>query len=315
MIGEVVVSRDSGGCVNVGFFVAAGLSCLIALGAAEVGWAVFALLPFCIGMAGLLAADPTVVFEVKEEGLSFDKPTESFIPYESLRGLSGGRDLPIQVYHDGGVVRIPPTLNISARQLYEFLLEKLPWRAEPDAGPVAGSLREFVKAQVDLFGADKVYVFRPRPFPPVHTKRKPVGYSLGVVAGSALWVASGIALEIADLKGGGWIAAGIILGVFSGVFALLFAKSGGGRAWDWQESCLVVSPGGIALVQGHHRGKLRWDELRAIDYPMKAGAGHAGTGIGLRVAGAVVLIADYYDRPLSEIRRCLEHYWGGQEKN
>ncbi|HUR54718.1 MAG TPA: hypothetical protein VMZ71_11340, partial [Gemmataceae bacterium] len=81
----------------------------------------------------------------------------------------------------------------------------------------------------------------------------------------------------------------------------------------WQESCLVVSPGGVAMVQGVHRGKLRWDELLSIEYPAKEGAG--GTGIALRVAGAAVIIADYYDRPLSEIRRCLKHYWGGREGN
>ncbi|HUR52826.1 MAG TPA: hypothetical protein VMZ71_01760, partial [Gemmataceae bacterium] len=272
MIGEVVASKDRGGCVNVGFFVAAAGSCVIALGAAEVGWAVFAFLPFCLGMAGVLATDPRVEFEVQEEGLQFDKPTEAFVPYESLRGLSGrvlsgGRDFPIQVYHDGGVVRVPGGLNTSSRDLYQFLLEKLPWRAEPDAGPVAPALREFVRIQVDLFGAEKVYVFRPRPFPPVHTRRKHVAYSLGVAAGAALWAAAGGVLELADLKGGGWVASGILFVILGGLVALLFAKAGGGRPTGWQESCLVVSPGGVAMVQGVHRGKLRWDELLSIEYP------------------------------------------------
>ena len=326
MTGEVVVSRSRGGCVPVGFFVVAAVSCVAAVLSAEVGWAVFALLPFCLGTAGLLAADPPVEFQVQEEGLAFDRPTDLFVPYAELRGLSGrvvsgGTDFPIQVYHEGGVVRIPTGLNTSSRDLYQFLLERMPWRTAPDAGEVHPALREFVIAQVATFGADKVFVFRARPFPPVHTRRRHVAYALGVAAGAARWAAAGAALEFANLKGGAWLGGGLVLGIFSGVFAVLFARTGGLRRADWRQSCLVVSPGGVALVQGPLRGKLRWDELLAIEYPSKprfaatSSAEHSRAGIGLRVAGAYLVIADYFDRPLAEIRRCLQNYWGGREGN
>lgn len=40
---------------------------------------------------------------------------------------------------------------------------------------------------------------------------------------------------------------------------------------------------------------------------------HGSVGLRLRVAGAELIVADIYDRPLSIIHRQLLHYWRGPE--
>ncbi len=37
--------------------------------------------------------------------------------------------------------------------------------------------------------------------------------------------------------------------------------------------------------------------------------------IGLLVEGAYLIVADYYDRPLSQIHACLCTYWGDEGAN
>jgi hypothetical protein len=254
----------------------------------------------------------------------FDQPEAALVRYEDLRGLTApgrraGEDFPIHVYHAGGVVRVPPGLSEPSAELYDFLLGRLPPLAGPDPDTVPAKLRDFVAGQVGLFGPEKVFVFRARPFPPPSLYRRHVWYSLAVAAAGAAWVAAGVVIGTADAKGGGpWAGCGVLLLLLGLLFAFLFSRSGGGRVSDWHESCLVVSPGGIALLQGALRGKMRWDELRSIEYPAKrrfglSSAGSPAQGVGLLVEGAYLVIADYYDRPLYQIHRCLVAYWDGQD--
>jgi hypothetical protein len=122
-------------------------------------------------------------------------------------------------------------------------------------------------------------------------------------------------------SGGPWIGFGMLFLFVGFLFALIYSRAGNrGRPSNWRESCLVVSPGGIALLQGRLRGKMRWAELRAVEFPAKprlalASSGSARSGIGLLVEGAYLIVGDYYVRPLPLVFASLRAYWGGQDGN
>ena len=84
-----------------------------------------------------------------------------------------------------------------------------------------------------------------------------------------------------------------------------------GGSWT---SSLVLSPVGLALVQGDLQGELRWEQLRDVQLVSKPrffqmGQENVRTGIWLRVEGAQIVIADIYDRPLPIIFERIKAYW------
>lgn len=327
MIGEVVTSRPGGTVAAVVFFALAATFFGVALANQSAHAAVFAILPLALGFAALLSGDPRVEFEVTADGLSLTAPDVAFVRYDDIRGLTApvsgsGTDFAIQVYHTDGVLRIPAGLSVPSRELYEFLLDHLPPVEAANPDNVPAKLRDFLAEQLRLFGSEKVFVFRARAFPPVFSYRRHVGYSLGVLLGALGWIVVGFTLDASGVKGAaGWGGGGIVLFLLALLFTFLFWRaSDRGRAGNWHESCLIVSPAGIALLQGQLRGKMRWDEVRAIEYPAKprfglTSAGSPRSGIGLLVEGAYLIIADYYDRPLSKILSSLHTYWDEQDAN
>ncbi|HEV3439228.1 MAG TPA: hypothetical protein VG122_17810, partial [Gemmata sp.] len=191
----------------------------------------------------------------------------------------------------------------------------------PDPARVPTKLRTFVSQQVDLFGPEKVFVFHARPFPPLNSYHRHIGYSRAVIATGLVWVVCAGLFEVINSGDAEWFAAGFTF-IFLGLSCQFgFSRaSGSGRPSNWQESCLVVSPGGIALVQGPLQGRMRWDELRAIELPARprfglASHGAVNRGVGLLVEGAYFIIADFYNRPLAQIYSRLRAYWGDRDAN
>jgi hypothetical protein len=322
MTGTVVESRPGGRAAAIVFLVAAAGLVAMAVGYQSPHPGVLALLPLVLGVAALIGADPPTRFEVTEEGLVFDLPDQLLVRYEQFEGLTAPRksadSFSIQVYYPDGVVRIPGRLNVSSRTLYRFLASRLPGPGVPDPATLPSALRGFLAEQLELFGTDRVFVFRARRYAPRSSYAAHVAYSLAVAVAGAGWIACGAAL---GKEGPGWIGGGIAALVIGLLCAFVFSRqSGGGRARNWQDSCLVISPGGIALVQQTLRGRMRWDELREVDFPAKprfalSTAGGTNRGIGLLVEGAYLIVADYYDRPLAEIYDRLVTYWGGEDAN
>jgi hypothetical protein len=118
-----------------------------------------------------------------------------------------------------------------------------------------------------------------------------------------------------------WCVYGGVLGLICLAGALMSGKSSRfvkKVVPRWEESSLVISPAGIALIQGDLRGEMRWDELRDV----RLGGGKSNFGLGdanqtawlpsiqLVVAGAVVRIFDVYDRPLVTIAKIVRTLWG-----
>ena len=333
MTGMVVTSRPGGAAGAVVWFVIAVGLVGLAVATQNPHWGIFAVLPGVLGLAAFLSTEPAVEFEVADDGLSFQAPWPVFIPYDEIQGLTapGNRSsesFPIQVYHRGGVVRIPARIDVPSRDLYDFILDQLPVVGSADPDHVPAGLRGFLTDQLALFGPEKVYVYRARPFAPVSSQGRAIKYSLACALVGVLWIAVGGVMagtfeKRADKDAMGvWIGVGVLFVLMGLLFALLFysRSRGASRVQDWRNSCLIVTPAGIALHQGALKGKLRWEELRAVEFPAKhrfalASAGGVKYGIGLLVEGAYLVIADYYDRPLAMIRDQLRAYWGGRHAN
>jgi hypothetical protein len=333
MTGTVVSSRRASGLGAV-IWAFLGAAALVAAVATESPhWAVLAVLPLLIALALMLSSEPVTRFEITERGLSFEEPEVVFVPFADLQGLTAPdparrEQFAIQVYHSGGVVRIPARLDVSSKDLYQFLYSCLPPVPGPNPDEVPAALRKFVAEQIETFGPERVQVYLARRHPPAPSNRRSVAVSWAVMLTGILWgIAGGVLVALSGGPPGGdqsgfiWICLGILLFLFGLLFVLVTSRQGTiARVPGWDKSCVVISPGGIALSQGSLKGKMRWDELREIDFPARprlglATAGGVPHGIGLLVEGAYLVIADYYDRPLSWIHRQLTAYWGGREAN
>jgi len=328
MIGQRVESWPSLGIAWVAFGLIGIALLALALLAGSPHPAIFSLLPFALAIAAFKTGESPIAFSISEEGLAFDEPDLGFVRYSELTGVTApvsrnpGEDFAIQLYHSTGAVRIPRDINLSSRDLYDFLVERLPPLdpADPDHAPAG--LRTFVAEQVQAFGAEKVFVYRARPFPPQAAMSRKLAYAVATICAATAWCVAGIGIEGNEKgKGLAWTGFGCMISFLGLLFAFIFSRANTRhRPTNWRNACLIISPGGIAMVQGKLRGKMRWDELRAIDYPAKPRFGlstHGGTrsGLGLLTDGAYLIVADLYVRPLADIRRALNNYWGGRDAN
>lgn len=316
MTGEIVESRPGGTLLAAAFAILALLLGGLLLAAPKKdAWPV-AILPLGVAAGIWLARSRPVVFHIAETRLEFERPDSMYVEYESMarlaiRTANGGDSFPIQIHHAGGTTFIPEKLSVSSAELYEFLDARLP-PFRPELLPE--SLVGFRLDQVAKFGDDRVHAFVGGPSTYSERSYRGVGAMLGFAVAAAVMGAVGTA---ADPKNEGWMGAGIGLAIFGAIVAFFVYLAG--RPLDWSSkdrSGLVIGPTGIALVQGETKGKLRWDEVKAIEHPPVKRMGTSRTaeskhGVGILVDGAYIVIKDHYHRPAHEIAACLREYWNG----
>ena len=265
--------------------------------------------------AGAWVGRPAPVrIAVGDDGLAFE-PDGPDGPYAAIDGLTAARRptgdrFEMQVYYPGGAVGIPARLTVPSRDLYAFLASRL----EPSGGrDVPSTLHGFRDDQEAKFGPDRVFTYRSRTRPPVKRGWR-VGVPLFGAAGCLLAAAAG---QSVGGDGEAYAVGGLVSAFMFGVFGVAFwAGNLAGRAEGHGDSGLVVGPTGIALAQGGLKGKMRWDEVRGIEYPPKARTATHTTaaskrGIGVVVAGAYIVIQDHYDRPPLLIYARMKAYWAG----
>jgi hypothetical protein len=311
MIGERIESRRRFPFGAVFCFAVAAVFAGVAVAARNLHPAVFAVLPAAAGAGLLLGRGRPFRAEVTRDGLEIEEPP-LVLAYEDIEAvhMPGKPDqahAPIQLFYDGGWVQIPQRVSVHSGELFRFLLDRLPRSGSRDLPPI---LARYCERQEARYGSDRVFSYRARPRRIVTQQRTAVAVCLaGALAGLA-WVAAGAAL---GKEGVGWIVCGIFMAVLFGIFALAFGfATAGPRIQNWRQSGLVISPEGLALVQGDMRGELRWDELRDIRFRTKPGflaTSPQLQGIHLVVAGATITIADLYDRPLDLIHERLLAGW------
>lgn len=285
-------------------------------------WAVGALLPLAIAAAVGFAPEPGFRAQFSEHGIEFLDQSEP-IRYESMEGLVGKRpgdpakpgspNYPIQVIHDQGVLMIPAHLNMASDEVYRFLLGQFP---QGGSRVVHGALAEYLRNQEATFGADRVWTYCARRHLGYRFEaRKTWAGSLAAFLTGVAWVILGIA---AKTKFTPWIAAGSITAIVAGfTFCIIWVQSRSPlvRMKNWRDSSLVISPVGLAMVQGTEKGKMRWDELRNVKLNAARGffdSDNRSThrpGLILEIAGADFAILDVYDRPLAIIMQRINQYW------
>jgi hypothetical protein len=279
--------------------------------------AIFAVLPCAIGLALLLVRERPFKAELTREGLEIEDPP-LVLPYaeiESVLGPKKQRQAPIQIHFSGGVMRIPARLNVRSDELYWFLLDQLPPNSSRELPAV---LARYCAEQEARYGPDRVFSHRARPQRFIRRRKYGI-FIVGTacVLAGLIWLLVGVLLP---KDGQPWIVLGITLTFFSAFFTGLLIlsqsfESAGSQIKNWRGSGLVISPEGLAMIQGDMKGELRWDELRDIRFrpkPAFFGFQSAGTnmqGIHLIVAGATIVIVDLYDRPLEMIHEQLRAYW------
>jgi hypothetical protein len=295
----------------------------IAAGTGNAHVAVAALLPGLYTLVLLLGRRPAFRARVTEDGVELSHPPSlvRFDEIEKVLTPSGAynddRDMEsasfaIRVYHERGFFTIPAGLNVSSRDVWQLLQSRAggktssPTRINPE-------LRDYLRRQLQVFGPEKVrvYVARDRltPLTSGHIGRR-VG--LATLATGVVWVIVGAAIPEP-----GWIAAGVMAVLFGALFALLFwlaGRTANAKVRNWREAGLIISPEGLALIQGDLRGELHWEEIRDVTYRTKPASfaltpGQAAAGIVLTVEGATIRIADIYHRPLKEIHEHVMDYW------
>jgi hypothetical protein len=213
------------------------------------------------------------------------------------------------------VVHVPASLYVPSDDVFLFLYRQFPMRG---SRAVPAGLRDYLRRKEDRHGPDRVWTYSARAHLGSQSDyRRAAVFFLSLTLSGCAWVAWGSARAQ-----GGWIAAGVGCVFFGGLFALLFwlqsrRPPGVLNLKRWQQSGLVVSPDGLAMVQGDMSGQLRWEEVVEVQMRKRPGAfqyssGGALGGILLKVQGATIVIADVYDRPLSVIYQQIRYYWQGE---
>src|SRR5262249_26506639 len=199
-----------------------------------------------------------------------------YLPYTEIecvriQGNLGRARAPIYVWYAAGLVRIPARVNVHSGDLYEFLAEKLPVSGSRELPPV---LARFCADQAGLYGADRVYTYRARQYRDTYPARAAMAIFGAIALVGLCWCLGGLLVVflLHDKAGGVWVILSLFATVMgSAVTVGMWRQAREPRIRQWQKSGLVISPGGLAMIQGDMTGQLRWDELRDIRFRPKRG--------------------------------------------
>jgi hypothetical protein len=280
-------------------------------------WAVAAVLPASLGFALTRLRDGRIAVRFTEDGLDLESPGRS-IPYRSVHevwplcDLAPNRPLPdtfeIQIQHEAGRLVLPARLSLPSDDVYRFLRGQLPPGGSRAVPP---PLQDYLQRQEQTFGADKVWSYAARRGAWFRGRRRLRAAGQAVLWSSLAWIA--VAIVTATPA---WLI-GTLLGLPLGA-ALLGSSSFGAsspRLRHWRQAGLVISPLGFALQQDDLRGETRWEEILDVTFRRRSqrvtvhSSAQTARGLALKVEGAVILIADVYDRPLLEIHDRILAYW------
>lgn len=327
MIGQRIESQLRKPLGAAAFLLLAMALDLVALLTHSPHWAIGSILPWLAALFLLWKKPRYFEAEFTAEGLEVFTPP-LFLPYSEMQGLraphrpsnpykKGPRAYPIYVYHAAGVVEIPARVNVPSDEIFGFLYRQLPENGSREVPPI---LQDYLRRKEEEFGPERVWVFRAstlrgpgQPYP-----RAMVFWLAALVTG-LVWTFLGALFGFRDDHFLAWLGAGIILAYLSGLFCLLLwlrrRRLAGAVRKKLHGSCVIVSPDGLALVQGDLQGRMRWDELLDVKLLAKGAnffqlaTGPNGPGVMLKIAGASIIIADVYDRPAFIIYQHLRYYW------
>jgi len=297
----------------------------MAVATGEAGLAILAILPAMIALMLLAYRPVQIEGRIGNEAIELIRPP-MVIPFESIREIEAEFDpdepLPdsfrIRVHHPRGVLKIPDAPDINSIGIYETLISRFQIGGSRAINPI---LVDYLVQHEQTFGPERVWSFQAdakrRKGADIHKPR------VGSAVGMAILLTAVVWLVIAGLTSDGpiispWWGFGS-LALMIGLLTIAIAASSqqgtgvtGIKKWQW--SSLVISPVGLAMVQGDIQGELAWDQLRDVKFKPNGGSfrlNHDANfhGITLVVEGARIKIADIYDRPLGLIHDRIVRYW------
>jgi hypothetical protein len=321
MGGDLIVHRGRPTAAIVFAAVAVALLA-IAWGTGNNVWARCASLPVLLAIACGITQGPHFEGRLAADKFEVRKPRAEEIPYSDIRSIATRRSVfarkgrapcvrAIFVQYPMGLIEIPAHTDVLANVILDQLAERAGYGG---GGQVGTALAEYLRGQIELFGSDRVYAYRARGLGLPH------GGKRLVMCGLACWLSFLVFALTSPAKGGELPVAGcwlLPLGFLLGLVAL--SKSGRVPS-PLGSASLVISPQGFALAQADVVGELKWAEVRGLKF------GHAPThhhsfrfrgsadALLVEVEGAVIGIADCYDRPIEFIHRILTLYSTGSAR-
>ena len=307
----------------------AGAFLLIAIAMAAGAWfggnpdlAIGALLPAALAVALFLSREPRFSAVFTDDGLEAETAKgPEILPYSAIERVwipsrrkidpekVGAKPFPIVIGHPEGTVRIPALIDTPSEDVYRFLLDRVP-RGGSDE--VHEDLRDYLAEQVQEFGAERVWSYRPSPRKVRPAPRRFRAVTLAMVLVGIAWLVVGGSRD--GEKASGWLGGGASLFVYGGIALVASFADLNRRFKGWKQSGLVIGPVGVAMIQGDVRGEMSWEELNDLKLTDRrsfqlTATSDAGRGILMKVSGATILIPDLYDRPIFTIYRNLLQYW------
>jgi hypothetical protein len=292
---------------------------VLAAGTRNTNWAVLSLLPWSAALLLWQARPRPFTMRFTEDALEVgDGPL--VVRYADLEGLrapgrpanpfkAGRRHYRIQVLHAGGVLHVPARLNVPSDDVFIFLFRQFSPCGSRD---VPDGLASYLRLKERTFGPQRVWTYcararRARGGPP----RQVTAFFLALALCGAGWLLWGV------LRPSPWAVGGGALLLVGGFLSLVLWLAGrpprdGPARRDRPRSGLVIAPDGLALLQGDLSGELGWEELRDVKLMQRAGPNSTAPAVVLHVQGALIPIADVYDRPIGLIYQQICHYWRGQ---
>jgi hypothetical protein len=273
----------------------------------------FAILPLAIGLCLLFGDERRFLARFTPGAVEIARPAQS-IPYSSILevrpvaplGAARPRSFPIEVVHQRGSVVFPATLSAPSERVYAFLRGQLP---EKPARALPTALATYQREQEQGFGADRVFCYGGRRGPYRHDAAQWNATGRGVLITAAAW---GVLAFFRPGAGGWYVGAGLALVIGGVCLAAARGSRRGGAPTKTSGAALVISPLGLAMEQDALNGHLTWQQIRKVSAQVP-GKGITVTkvtpGIAVEVEGATFVIADSYDRPLSEIHERIVRYW------
>jgi hypothetical protein len=289
------------------------------------GFFIAAMMPAGWAIALLISRPRAISVVIKDDSIVFSNP-DKVLGFHEIIGVTARRrvpskpkkSFPISVHYAGGIIQIPAKLDVPSNVVYEQILENLPMEIVASTN---GALREYYDKHAELFGPERVYSFvglkqRSKEVEPIARPLR--AWSLATILVAIVYVIIGFAQGPLNEKGKVLVGAGTAFLMFAGLFFVISFVRGSMATGikKWWESCIVVSPTGLALVQGDVVGELLWNQLKKVKYkPTAMGSfrvtsdNQAYQGIQLHVDGAVIIVPDIYNLPLDAIHERILDYW------
>jgi hypothetical protein len=290
--------------------------CGIASATGSRHWLIAAIMPASVAVALWFGRTKRVLLTIEPDGL---RPLGSSqtVRYDAMRALAvdgsrvpsdipAGNRSPLEIHHDFKVLIIPANSSPPLPDVHRYVASKLPEREELPINPL---LADYVAEQRLKFGTERILVIRTRDlFPKFSLRRRGKAVCAALMLTGIVWIVLSSAIGPFAPRGEDyqiWFVIGslTIVGSWFVFFYLRSTTFVQPRFVAFPNSCIVIGPAGLAMVQGEMYGALRWEELIKVVGRPKSFQRSSNRILRLFVRGGEIDILDIYERSLADVER------------